>query len=115
MAGRKTWLGCGRGNISKIIMATFSNLPTETIVQIFKNIALHDLVDNCSRTCLRWREIIALFLVRPRIQRLGWKEETNDIDLILSGYQKYELRFSKCHTYIFIHSLFPHLKHYYIY
>ena len=32
-----------------------NDLPIEIQLQIFENLSLHDLVDNCSRTCLQWR------------------------------------------------------------
>ena len=84
-------------------------LPVEMMLEIFENLSLHELVVNSSKTCLRWREIISQFILAPKIMRLanangtfkkeikevGWTEESNDTELILSLYQKYEYCSSK--------------------
>ena len=84
-------------------------MPVEMILEIFENLSLDELVVNSSKTCLQWRYIIGHFILAPKILRLanvngifkkeitedGWTEESNDTDLILSLYQKYEFYSSK--------------------
>ena len=86
-----------------------NDLPIEMLLEIFESLSLHELVVNVSKTCLQWREIITQFILRPKILRLakvnkafkknieedGWTEDSNDTDLILSLYQKYEFHSSK--------------------
>ena len=86
-----------------------NDLPVEMILEIFESLSLHELVVNSSKTCLRWREIIGQFILAPKIMRManvngtfkkeikedGWSEESNESNLILSLYQKYEFYSSK--------------------
>ena len=79
-------------------------LPTEMILKIFENLTLYQTVVNCSKTCIRWREIVALFVLRPKLLKLskanhkfrmdaeyqGWTEECENVELILSLYIKYD-------------------------
>ena len=82
-----------------------NDLPDEMLVEIFEYLPLDEVVTNTAETSLEWRDIIARFIMRPRILRLagdnekfkrnimdqGWTEEQISTDLILSFYQKYEL------------------------
>ena len=91
-------------------MADFINyLPEEMHLEIFKYLNLHHLVVNCSETCIQWRDIIAQYILGPRIfklasdnvkfkreiKRYGWSEKSNDTEFILFLYSKYELYSSK--------------------
>lgn len=40
-----------------------NDLPEEVIVLIFKELQHKDVFDNCSNTCLKWREIGAQLLL----------------------------------------------------
>ena len=82
----------------------FSDLPVEMQVKILENLAIHELVVNTSKTSLRWRAIIAKFILASKITKLanvnedfekeiklqGWSQQTNDTELIMSLYQKYQ-------------------------
>ena len=82
-----------------------SDLPIEMILMILENLTLNELVNNSSRTCLQWRDVISQFILRPQILRLandngkfrrdiqedGWTEEAQGSDFILSLYPKYEM------------------------
>ena len=85
------------------------DLPTEMLVMILENVPLHELVSNCSKTCIKWREIVALFIMKEKVNKLatthlvfkikieqqGWSKDCTDIDLILSLYGMYEYNTSK--------------------
>ena len=105
-------------NISKkprLAQNTFINdLPDEMLLSIFEYLSLHELVVH-SKTCLQWREIIARWILRPKISRLaqtnglfkreiqqeGWTEEDQESEFILSLYPKYEFHTSKLQFSIF--------------
>ena len=88
-----------------------TDLPPEMLLMVFENLNLHELVNNCSRTCLQWKALICQYILRPQIVRLanvngqfkraiiedGWTEETQEFDFILSLYPKYEIWSSKYH------------------
>ena len=76
-------------------------LPTELLFLIFKHLNTTD-IENCSKTCIKWRKIIAKFFLKSYLFRLtkldtvlknllhknGWNEESDDIDHILKYYEK---------------------------
>ena len=92
-------------------MATFTqnaveinDLPEEMLLEVFQYLNLsHDrLFMQYSKICVHWREIIARYIVAPRIAQVassnvefkkvieknGWTEECNDAELILLIYHK---------------------------
>ena len=87
-------------------MATeITHLPVEMTLKIFNNLSLHQLVINCSKVCVHWKDMVAQFVLGPKLLKLarfngafkkaivadGWTEEVfNSSDLILSLYEKYE-------------------------
>ena len=89
-----------------------NDLPTEIQVKIFENLSLRELVDNYSRTCLEWRRVIAQFILGPNIFRLandngqfkrvinelGWTEEAQESEFILSLFPKYEFFSSEVYS-----------------
>ena len=89
-----------------------NDLPTEMQVEIFEYLSLRELVDNYSRTCLEWRRVIAQFILGPNIFRLandngqfkrvinelGWTEEAQESDFILSLYPKYQFFSSEVYS-----------------
>ena len=84
---------------------TIAVLPPEMLLEIFQNLRLHQLVTNCATVSPQWWEIIAKFILKPKILRLancngqfkreitqaGWTEESNQLELIISLYQKKKL------------------------
>ena len=84
-------------------------LPEEMLLFIFKKLSLHDAVLNWSKTCVKWRDTVALGILKPAILELArtnvqFKEEIKlhrltknckDSDLMLSLYGKYEKYSSK--------------------
>ena len=89
-----------------------NDLPIEIQVEIFENLSLRELVDNYSRTCLEWRRVISQFILGPKIFRLandngqfkrvinelGWTEEAQESDFILSLYPKYQFFSSEVYS-----------------
>ena len=84
-------------------------LPEEMLLSIFKKLSLHDAVLNWSKVCIKWRNIVALSILKPAILELAstnekfkeeiklhrWTENCKDSDLMLSLYGKYEKYTSK--------------------
>ena len=92
-------------------MATFTqnaveinDLPEEMLLEVFQYLNFsHDrLLMQYSKICVHWREIIARYIVAPRIARVasanvelkklieknGWTEECNDTELLLFIHHK---------------------------
>ena len=105
--GKPVQMGIAFG---KPALDTFiQDLPNEILINIFKNISLHELVTNCTKICVRWREIIVQSILRPNIVKIanangkfkkdiledGWTYQMTDTKVILSLYQKYEFYSSK--------------------
>ena len=96
-------------------MTTIYDLPEEMLLEIFENLNLHELVATCSKTCFEWRDVIAHYILGPKIIQLantnahfkrdieakGWTEDTIDSndtkgnELIMSLYPKYDYYTSK--------------------
>ena len=71
-------------------------LPDEMLAEIFEYLSLHELIVNTSKTCCLWREIIARYMLQPKlitlanthgkfkeqIQALNWTEDCQDPQLI---------------------------------
>ena len=84
-------------------------LPEEMLLFIFKKLSLRDAVLNWSKICVKWRDTVALGILKPAILELArtnvqFKEEIKlhrltknckDSDLMLSLYGKYEKYSSK--------------------
>ena len=98
--------------MARQLVKAINDLPLEMLIEIFEKMSVHELVVNASKTCWNWRNHIALFVLKPRLQRLananglfkrtieedGWTSECNDPGLILSLYKKYEFYSSKYST-----------------
>ena len=86
---------------------TINDLPTEMVLEILGKLGLHEVVVKCSKTCVRWRQLISRFVLGPKILRLtrvnetfkreiekdGW---TKDCDNMFSFYKKFEYLSSEC-------------------
>ena len=46
------------------------NLPAEVLVIIFKRLKSKD-IDNCRKTCVKWKGIVSLFIFGPRLDNLA--------------------------------------------
>ena len=78
-------------------------LPIEILLMIFEKLTLQENVVSCAKTCTKWREIIALFVLRSKIlgqasicqkfkrdiKKDGWTEKCYDVDVIMSLYAKF--------------------------
>ena len=78
-------------------------LPIEILLMIFEKLTLQENVMSCAKTCTKWREIIALFVLRSKIlgqasicqkfkrdiKKDGWTEKCYDVDVIMSLYAKF--------------------------
>ena len=76
----------------------------EVLVLVFKYLSLKDIAENCSKTCKRWKEITAHFVISQPLFKLsnldddlknelishGWSIDHNDSDLILCLYEKFK-------------------------
>ena len=85
------------------------DLPIEMFLKVVEILTLHEIMRNCTKVCRLWRERVALFILRPKLDKLakahwvfkmkiqaeGWTEESDDIDLILSLYDQYQSFSSK--------------------
>ena len=83
---------------------TILDLPPEILVLIFKNINLTEVAENCSKTCLLWKTIIAQFVLQPRLREIAkydddvkeiltnanWTQQSTNHDLIMSLYDKFK-------------------------
>ena len=82
--------------------STIQKFPTELLVLIFKSLNLTD-IETCLKTCMKWREIIAQFILQTSLKKLskfdenlynqfcgyGWFQDYfNDTELIISLYEK---------------------------
>ena len=82
--------------------STIQKFPTELLVLIFKSLNLTD-IETCLKTCMKWREIIAQFILQTSLKKLskfdenlynqfcgyGWFQDYfNDTELIISLYKK---------------------------
>ena len=93
---------------------TIHDLPTEVLVSIFSRLKLQSVIQEYSRTCLRWKRIIAKYFLEPHLLKitefdedlsLGIKlltkdgfdltENCNDPDLVMSIYYDLECFESK--------------------
>lgn len=93
---------------------TIHDLPTEVLVSIFSRLKLQSVIQDYSRTCLRWKRIIAKYFLEPHLLKitefdedlsLGIKlltkdgfdltENCNDPDLVMSIYYDLECFESK--------------------
>jgi len=77
------------------------NLPAEVLVLIFKRLKSKD-VDNCRKTCVKWKGIVSVFIYGPRLDNLakydinltnalsekGWTTNCDDVDLIIALTEK---------------------------
>ena len=91
------------------IPTNINALPEEMLLFIFKKLSLRDAVLNWSKTCVKWRDTVALGILKPAILELAstneqfkeeikldrWTENCKDSDLLLSLYGKYEKCSSK--------------------
>ena len=73
-----------------------NDLPLEMFTYIFKFLNLHEAVTIYSKTCVQWKETIALHVLSPEILKLaqsntmfkktieqdGWTKDTNDPDFL---------------------------------
>ena len=50
---------------------TIDDLPTEIIIQIFQNLYLTDVINNCSATCRKWESIAAKYFLLPHFRKLA--------------------------------------------
>ena len=87
----------------------FNDLPIEMQIYIFQFLSVHECVTEYAKTCSLWRENIALHILAPELLRIAainqrfksnleknkWTEHCEDIDLILSLYDKYDYYTSK--------------------
>ena len=85
------------------------DLPDEMLLEIFEKMSLHELVVNTSKTSWQWRDLIAQYILGPKVLTLssdnemfkkiilanGWIGEHNDPELMLSLYHQYVLFTSK--------------------
>ena len=84
-------------------MATrINDLPPELFLLIFKNLNFCDIVENCSKVCVKWQGIVSQFIFGPYIVKLseydaelktkflnlGWKENCCKPDIVMSLYDK---------------------------
>ena len=86
-----------------------NKLPIEVLVVIFKDLSLHDVINNCMRTCHRWQSIIAAFILPKQLctfanldpglkrdlSKDGWFENCEDNELILRLWTMYRTRLLK--------------------
>ena len=96
----------------KIVMETsleIIDLPDEMLLEIFEKISLHELVVNTSKTSWHWRDLIAQYILGPKVLTLasdnemfkkvilanGWIGRVDDPQLMLSLYHQYVLFTSK--------------------
>ena len=77
--------------------ASISDLPNEVLLIIFKLLPFPEILRNCSKTCKRWRIIIAQLIFAPylklyiqldddiksRFVKEGWNEDLDREDLII--------------------------------
>ena len=100
---------------------TITDLPIELLVLILENLSLYENAISCAKTCIKWRQTVALYILRPKLLRLakvnqmfktymeiaqeGWILKLRvfkgpvlrlwQCDLILSLFRKYESHSSK--------------------
>ena len=86
-----------------------NDLPVEMFITIMEYLSLDQVVVNCAKTCVQWKEDIGRFILGPKLRSLaminkrfkveievqGWNEECSDVDFIFSLYDKYEQLTSK--------------------
>ena len=86
-----------------------NKLPIEVLVNIFKELSLYDVVNNCMQTCQRWKSIIVSFILpnqlctfanldsgmKKSLVNDGWSENCEDKELILHLWIKYSARMLK--------------------
>ena len=84
---------------------SINNLPLVEFIEVFGYISLDEAVTTCSMVCKQWREAIAFHIVAPHIRGLtrsnleyktflenkGWKEESNEVEKILSLYYRVDI------------------------
>ena len=87
----------------------FNDLPVEMQVHIFQFLSVNDCVTEFTKTCSLWREVIALHILAPDLIRIAninpffkshleknnWTDDCEDVDMILSFYDKYDYYTSK--------------------
>ena len=85
------------------MVVTIKDLPPEVLVFILKYLNITDIVENCSKTCVNWKEITAQFFMQPRLLKLsksdkeakralereGWSKNCQDYDFIICLHEKY--------------------------
>ena len=88
----------------KEIAKNINDLPVEMFQYILQFLNLHETVTIYSKTCVHWKETIALHILSPEILSLaqhngwfkkiiekeGWTEDCNNTDFILQIYGKYD-------------------------
>ena len=88
--------------INKMAM-NINDLPNEMILEVLEKLTLRELVGNTSKTCLLWRNLIAQYTLRPKIQALAsesrnfkriiqdndWTGTDDEPEQILSLYHTY--------------------------
>ena len=84
--------------------ASIEDLPVEVLYKnVFANLNPIS-VSHCSETCVKWKEIVAIYIYHSFLQKFaaqnqdlkrklydqGWTEDTNDCSLIIHLYQKFK-------------------------
>ena len=101
----------------------FMDLPVEMLVHIFQFVGIHECVTEYTKTCNLWREVIALHILEPELERVAnmhrgfksllekqsWTQDCDDIDLILRFYDDYDYYSSKFFSPMYIK--FNFLRH----
>ena len=96
-----------------------NDLPVQEFLHIFEFLNLHEAVTVYSKTCMYWKETIALDILSPKIyslaqknprfkvaiERQGWTEDCKEPELILLLFTTYDYYSSK-----YIVQLYEHLN-----
>ena len=48
------------------------DLPVEMLVHIFQFVGIHECVTEYTKTCNLWREVIALHILAPELERVAY-------------------------------------------
>ena len=93
----------------KMAAKNINDMPVDDFLHIFEFLNLHEAVTVYSKTCMYWKETIAMDILSPKIYRLaqrnprfkgaikhqGWTEDCNDPEVVLLLFATYDYYSSK--------------------